>query len=268
MRFLLSIHDVWPGNFPLVAGYLARLRSLGAKRIALLVVPAFHGSPPMDGNREFISWLREEGEAGTELFLHGYHHWMIEKAEGPGALRSGGKRSAYGRWVNRSLVAQEAEFLGLPGADRERLLDLGLASWARSGLPLAGFVAPTWHGSPPVGRMRAAGIPLWESRFRVRRLADGETRFVPPLAWDPSRENRGPVVFGGGAWLRTLLRLPTMKVALHPGDLEGTETVRVLEKVFAKGKNIAYGGLFDGGAAAPGAAAGQGNPSATSGARA
>lgn len=261
MRFLLSIHDVWPGNFPLVAGYLARLRSLGAQRIALLVVPAFHGQPPMDGSQEFTAWLKEESASGTELFLHGYHHWMIELAEGA-AYR--GRRSPYGRWVNRNLVAQEAEFSGLPSVEAERLLDLGLASWARAGLPLAGFVAPTWHGSPPRAALRGRGLGLWETRFRVHRLADGKSRFVPPLAWDLSKGNRGPELFGGGAWLRALIRLPTLKVAIHPGDLEGRGTVKVIETVFASGTNISYGGLFGSDPSGAPATPGQGNRNVTS----
>ena len=64
MRFLLAIHDVWPGNFPLVAGYVEVLRSLGARRIALLAVPSFHGAPLMDANAEFLAWLRAESALG------------------------------------------------------------------------------------------------------------------------------------------------------------------------------------------------------------
>jgi hypothetical protein len=241
MRFLLSIHDVWPGNFPLVAGYADRLRTLGAGHLALLVVPAYHGQPEMDGHSEFVGWLREESARGTELFLHGYRHWMAELAEGP-AYR--GRRTAWGRWVNGSLVDKEAEFCGLERPERERLLDLGLASFIRADLPLAGFVAPTWHGAPPTARMRARGIPLWESRFAVRRLSDGAGRLVPPLAWSPDAANGGPRLLGGSAWLGAMLSLPCIKVALHPGDLEGKDSLPVLERVIARGTNIRYADLF------------------------
>jgi predicted deacetylase len=261
MRFLLSIHDVWPGNFPLVGTYLARLRSLGAQRIALLVVPAYHGAEPMDRSREFISWLREESAAGTELFLHGYHHAMIETVRG---AEFRGRRGAYGRWVNRNLVAREAEFCGLPAGESLRLLDLGLASWARTGLPLAGFVAPTWHGTPDPEVMKGRGIPLRETRFRLERLADGRARFAPPLAWDQSRPDRGPVLAGGDPWLRLLLRLPLIKVAIHPGDFEGRGALAVLESVFAAGAGIGYADAF-GGPAPAAERRGLGNVNATSG---
>ena len=241
MRFLLAIHDVWPGNFPLVAGYLARLRSLGARRMALLVVPAFHGGPPMDGHAEFVAWLGEEGARGTELFLHGYHHWMGELVAGNPAP---GRRNAWGRFVNRTLVDREAEFSGLPRRAQARILADGLEAWGRTGLPMAGFVAPTWHGSPARADLRAGGVVLWETRFRLLHLPTGRTRFVPPLAWNLATRAGEPELFGGGAWLGSLLRIPLMKVALHPGDMEGRGTESVLARVIAAGENTAYGEVF------------------------
>ena len=241
MRFLLAIHDVWPGNFPLVAGYMARLRSLGARRIALLAVPAFHGGPTMDGNAEFLAWLREEAAQGTELFLHGYYHWMGELAEGEG-FRA--RRNAWGRFVNRHLVDREAEFSGLTRGAQARILDDGLAVWKRTGLPLTGFVAPTWHGAPARSRLRDSGIGIFESRFFIRHFASARARFVPPLAWNLGTPSGEPSLFGGKAWLSAMLRTHLMKVALHPGDFEGRGTQPALERVFASGSNIGYAELF------------------------
>jgi hypothetical protein len=196
----------------------------------------------MNQSGEFLAWLRQESALGTELFLHGYHHLMGEKVEGSGYR---GRRSAFGRWVNRKLVSQEAEFCGLPRAESDRLLDLGLQSWLRTGLPLTGFVAPTWHGSPDPETLRVRGVEFRETRFRVQRLADGVSRMALPLAWDLSQGTRGPVLFGGRFWLRTAMRLPILKVAIHPGDLEGRETLATLESVFRSGGNIGYRELFD-----------------------
>lgn len=243
MRFLLAIHDVWPGNFPLVADYMDRLRSLGARRVALLAVPAFHGGPTMDGNAEFLAWLREEAGRGSELFLHGYYHWMGESAEGAAFP---GRRNAWGRFVNRRLVDREAEFSGLPRAAQDRILANGLAVWSRTGLPLSGFVAPTWHGAPPPASLRAAGIGLWETRLRLHDLRAGRSRVVPPLAWNLATPTGEPSLFGGRAWLSAMLRIPLMKVAIHPGDFEGKATERILEKVFAAGGNVGYDEVFPG----------------------
>ena len=245
MRFLLSIHDVWPGNAALVSEYLARLRSLGATRTALLVVPAYHGRTAMEADPGFLAWLRRESAAGTELFLHGYHHKMSELVPDGHELES--RRGIWGRFVNRKLVDQEAEFCGLHAVDRERLLDLGLSAWNRTGLPVSGFVAPTWHGAPPRTAMRERGLGLWESRFRIHRLADGQSRFAPPLAWDLSRSDGSPHVFGGETWLRMLTSLPLIKIAIHPGDFagDGKRTEAVLARVFAAGANIAYADVFE-----------------------
>lgn len=243
MRFLLALHDVWPGNRALAAGYLARLRALGARRLALLAVPAFHGAPEMDGDPAFIAWLKEEHARGTELFLHGYHHWMGELALG---TAFGARRSAWGRFVNRTLVDREAEFSGLPGPAKARLLADGLETWRRTGLPLSGFVAPTWHGAPDPERMRAGGIALWETRFRLHHLPTSRARFVPPLAWGRPAPSAEPRLMGGEAWLAALLRLPLMKVALHPGDFDSAGTEKTLARVFAAGSNIGYGEVFQG----------------------
>ncbi|MEO6096176.1 MAG: DUF2334 domain-containing protein [Fibrobacteria bacterium] len=243
MRFLLSIHDVWPGNRVLVSGYLERLRSLGAARIALLVVPAYHGRQAMESDPEFLTWLRLENTRGTELFLHGYYHKMIEVV--PGADGSVERiRSAWGRFINRKLVAQEAEFCGLSESAAGRLLDLGLEAWERAGLARTGFVAPTWHGSPPARRLREAGLGLWETRFHLRRLSDGASRFVPALAWDLSAPQGNPRLYGGGWWLRLLTALPLIKVAIHPGDFESPGTEAVLRRVFSAGTNISYADVF------------------------
>lgn len=240
-RFLLSIHDVWPGNFPLVDGHCRILRSLGATRIALLLVPAYHGRQAMEAAPEFLAWLREQAASGCEIFLHGYHHLMLERlAAGP----TGFRRSAWGRWVNRNLVGGEAEFCGLPARERARLLGLGAEAMARSGIAAAGFVAPTWHGAPDRDDLISRGMVLWESRFLLRHLPSGSGRFVPPLAWDaPGRHAR---LTGGRPWLEALLRLPLFKAAIHPGDLESASALKVLERVFSHRRDMAYAEVFPG----------------------
>lgn len=238
MRFLLSIHDVWPGNFPLVEGHLQRLQALGAGRAALLVVPEYHGRQSLGAAPEFIAWLREKAAAGSEILLHGCHHLMSERL--PGATAAGG-RSAWGRFVNRR-VHDEAEFCGLPAAEREALLERGLGVLAAAGFPPGGFVAPTWHGGPPVTALAARGIVLRETRFYLHHLPSGRKRFVPPLAFDAPGRHAGLV--GGRPWLAACLRLPLIKVALHPGDFESQAAVRTVEQVIAQGRGTAYGEIF------------------------
>lgn len=241
MRFLLSIHDVWPGNFPLVADYLQRLRSLGNVQTALLVVPNYHGQSPMDQNEEFLAWLRGESTLGTEIFLHGYRHWMPELAEG-GDFK--GQRSAWGRWMNKHWVQQEAEFCGLSDREKNRLLKMGLAAFQQTDIPCAGFVAPTWHGRPGRSVLRAQEINILETRFFINHLETRQQRFAPPLAWGLAERGQAKLI-GGAWWLHLLLKQPLIKVAIHPGDMDVTETLRILEKVFATGKSSSYRELFE-----------------------
>jgi predicted deacetylase len=238
-RFLLSIHDVWPGNFPLVEDNIRVLQGLGARRIALLVVPAYHGRHAVDAAPEFLAWLREKEAAGSEILLHGYHHLMGEKVSGSAATL---RRSAWGRWVNRYLVGGEAEFCGLPAGERVRLLELGMALMAKAGFPARAFVAPTWHGAPPKPALKAGGVVLWEDRFRLHHLPTGVTRFAPPLAWDAP--NRNARLMGGRPWLAALLRLPLFKVALHPGDFESPEARAQVGEVYTRARETGYADVF------------------------
>ena len=241
MRFLLSIHDVWPGTFPLVEGHLRRLRSLGARRVALLVVPEYHGRASLDAAPEFLAWLREKAASGSELLLHGFRHLAAERL--PGADRDGGgRRGLWGRWVNRALVGGEAEFCGLPAGEAAGLLDRGAAALLDAGFTALGFAAPTWHGSPPLSALAARGFVLRESRFFLRHLPTGASRFAPPLAW--SNPGPGARLAGGRAWLEGALRLPLVKVSLHPGDLESDAAVAAVERVLAAGRESAYGEIF------------------------
>jgi hypothetical protein len=241
MRFLLSIHDVWPGNFPRVQAHLRRLRSLGARRVALLVVPEYHGRGNLGAAPEFVAWLKEKAGSGSEILLHGCRHLAAERL--PGASRDGGgRRGLWGRWVNAALVDGEAEFCGLPAGEAAGLLDRGADVLRSAGFAALGFVAPTWHGSPPIAALSAQGFVLRESRFFLRHLPTGAARFAPPLAW--IRPGPGARLAGGRAWLEAALRLPLIKVALHPGDLESDAAAAAVERVLAAGSESAYGEIF------------------------
>jgi predicted deacetylase len=238
MRYLLSIHDVWPGNFTLVEEYWSRLRSMGMGPAALLVVPEYHGQRPIAGEKEFLAWLTEKKAAGSEIFLHGFRHRMAERV--PGAPLPG-TRSAWGRWMN-GRVNQEAEFCGLSSGACETLLAAGAEAFGRAGLAPTGFVAPTWHGAPPARSLKGRGFALWETRVLLHHLTLGKTRFAPPLAWENG--SGGPRLFGGQIWLRAALRLPLIKVAIHPGDFTAGDAEEVLRKVASTGKASAYASVF------------------------
>ncbi len=194
----------------------------------------------MDQSAEFLAWLRQESANGTEIFLHGYRHWMPERAE---RAAFAGHRNLWGEWINRHWVQDEAEFCGLSDHEKIRLLKLGLAAFHQAGLPCAGFVAPTWHGSPKMSTLSLQGIQIQETRFFIKHLDSLRERFAPPLAWTPSEMGKAKLI-GGQAWLKLLMHLPLIKVAIHPGDMDSSETLRILERVYTTGTWSRYRELF------------------------
>jgi predicted deacetylase len=246
MRFLLSIHDVWPGNLEVVEAHWRRLLALGAGPAALLVVPEYHGRRSIGDEPDFLAWLREKAAEGSDILLHGFRHLAQERLEGAsGPVR----RAAWGRWINRGLVGGEAEFCGLDDKAKRDLVRRGSECFRRAGLPLLGFVAPTWHGTPSAALLGGEGFRIRETRLAVQDLAGGKTRFAPPLAWMARPGTREVFLPGGRSALAALLRLPLVKVAIHPGDLESAEVVRAVERVAASGTPVAYASLFRGGPA-------------------
>jgi len=246
MRFLTSIHDVWPGNFSLVANYLQTLRSLGIESIALLVVPKYHGKESMSKNAEFLTWLSGEAKRGTEIFLHGYHHLKPELIESHLNLR----RSSIGIWVNQRFVNYEAEFLGLPDQEKSKILQLGLNEFARAmelvgnAINPIGFVPPTWFGCPSVEMMKKNKLAILETRFFIKNFLTQQSKFVPPLAWAKSKQNNFRLI-GGSLWLELLLPMPLIKIAIHPGDFEDPQTLKTIRKVISCGSAIQYQKCFN-----------------------
>jgi predicted deacetylase len=195
----------------------------------------------MDQNQEFLDWLRRESSSGTEIFLHGFRHWMPERLEG---LSFRAKRSLWGHWINNRWVNNEAEFCGLPEVEKVKLLRLGMSAFTLSQIKCSGFVAPTWHGTPAIKSLQGEGLLMVESRFFVRSLKSAEKRFVPPLAWNQS-DCREATLVGGYPWLKTLLQLPLIKVSIHPGDFQGTGPEKIVEQVLSRGTASTYAELFE-----------------------
>jgi hypothetical protein len=87
-------------------------------------------------------------------------------------------------------------------------------------------------------------MALWETRFGLVHLPSGRAVFAPPLAWGRSRGKGEPVLTGGKAWFEALRRMPLLKVALHPGDLDAGGAEGVLARVLSAGENVAYAEVF------------------------
>ena len=73
MTLLVSIHDVAPPNLAAVQRLWKLCRDAGVVP-ALLVVPDWHGTAPIERDAAFLSWLRGAASEGAEIILHGERH--------------------------------------------------------------------------------------------------------------------------------------------------------------------------------------------------
>jgi hypothetical protein len=239
LKVLVSLHDVSPRHASRCREVLGFLKERGVPPVALLVVPDFHGSWPLEAHPEFVEEIRGWQEVGHELVLHGHFHRELETSAPAGS----GLRNWFAR---RFMTGGEGEFLALgPQAVRDRLA-LGLTVWDRVGLERPrGFVPPAWlhngHLDPalaelgfgwtedhagirvPGRRSLASPVISWASRDAVRRQG---SRLVCPRLARKWRE-------------RDLVR-----VAIHPHDFDWPQLVAsidaVLSDLAAHGRFVDY----------------------------
>ena len=245
-RLLASVHDVTPVHAARLDLLVPMLEAaVGPGRFALLVVPDFHGEAPLRAATPFARRLRAWADAGCELFLHGYTH-RDDQAH----------RTATARFKARWMTAGEGEFLGLDYAEAVRRLRDGRALVEDvTGHEVAGFVAPAWlYGPPSLAALADLDFALAEDHLRVWRPQSGTV------------VARGPVISYSGrtraralssiAWSQAATRLlrntETVRLAVHPHDLDQPAIVREIERALRSfaGSHAAsaYRGLADCGA--------------------
>jgi predicted deacetylase len=215
VTLLVSIHDVAPPNLAAVQRLWKLCRDAGVVP-ALLVVPDWHGTAPIERDAAFLSWLRGAASEGAEIILHGERH---DEAGRSRALSD--EIRAAGR------TAREGECLTLDAAELEALVARGLARLRALGFDAQGFVPPAWLMRADARRgIYAAGARLTEDETAIY-FATGDRIAAPALRWSartPFRA-RASVLVAEGRWrLRRHTRV--MRIALHPGDLHHAAVAR------------------------------------------
>ena len=185
---------------------------VGAPRFAMLVVPDHWGMAPLGAHPAFRARLRGWADAGVEMFLHGWQHRDEVRHERPfDRLRAG------------VMTAHEGEFLGLTAAQAEQRMREGRDVVEQAtGRAVSGFVAPAWlYGAGARSAMRAVGFALAEDHMRVWRPADEAVLARGPVVtWASRSRARTASSLAVAAVARSSLgRLPTVRVAVHPGDV-------------------------------------------------
>ena len=212
-RLLASIHDVSPRFEDAVDRLVERVaRLLGAPRLAMLVVPDFWGEAPLAAAPAFARKLRAWSENGVEMFLHGWSHRDDGiRHRGAAAFKAG------------HMTAGEGEFLGLSRAEAgQRMRDGRRVVEDAIGGPVAGFVAPAWlYGDGARQALRDEHFAIAEDHLRVWTPADGTiVARGPVISWASRSRARIASSLAFAALARHILKpLPTVRIALHPGDM-------------------------------------------------
>jgi len=222
-RLLLSIHDVGPK----FAHQIVQLASLydqlaGAHNYAMLVVPNHWGEAPLSNAPAFQTQLRAWSDAGVEMFVHGWFH--RDDAAHSGAL-SGFKA--------KHMTAGEGEFLGLDQATAQRRMADGRKLIEDIiGRPVAGFIAPAWlYGAGARAALAEQGFARAEDHMRVWEPESGRTLAKGPVITWASRSlaRTASSLFFAGVARHALAPLPTVRVAVHPGDTTKIEILASIE---------------------------------------
>ena len=206
-RLLASIHDVGPRSESAFDRLHALFVATGVPTPALLVVPDHWGEAPIRPGTPFATRLRALADGGHEIFLHG---WFHRDDSGQGGFRA------------THMTAGEGEFLHLDAAEATRRIAAGKALLEDIiGRPIVGFVAPAWlYGDGARDALRATAIPLAEDHWRVWNPTTGTILAKSPvITWasrTPMRLRSSLLV---AALARTLPLPPTMRLAVHPGDV-------------------------------------------------
>ena len=223
-RLIASIHDVSPRFLAPVDRLADRLAGmLGGPRFAMLVVPDHWGAAPIAADKPFQARLRDWHASGIEMFVHGWYHRDDQ--------RHGGAMTSF---KARHMTAGEGEFLGLDQDEALARMRQGRALIEDIlGAPVAGFVAPAWlYGPGALAALTPAGFAIAEDHMQVWSPASGAVLARGPVVTWASRSRAriaSSRLFAAIA-RRALVVLPTVRVAVHPGDVTVPALLRSIDR--------------------------------------
>jgi predicted deacetylase len=223
MRLLVSIHDVTPALRGECEQLWAMARAQGVTP-ALLVVPNWHGTSPLERDHAFIDWLQARVADGAEIFLHGERHDEV-----------GLPRSLGDAWRALGRTNREGEFLTL---DRDRALERmtrGLALLQRLDLPPIGFIPPAWLSRQGCWEAaRALDLRVGEDHRHVILVREAIWRPTPNLCWSGRTPMRAIISRQVVARQAAALKPgDTARVVFHPADLRHPATTAGTRDVLA-----------------------------------
>ncbi len=222
----VALHDVEPATFERCATVRAWLDSRGVDRVTLLVIPARDLHPVGERSPELVDWLAERHRLGDSIAQHGFQHEQLRR----------------GRWPQRlpapALASRAAEFVGLDGAETRRAVEAGWRLLKLAGIEPDGFVAPAYAYTPALRSALGTHFRWWAGLWGLHgALAQAHDPAVRERSWrrmapawsigveGPLERTLSPFAMRTGA----LLAGRTLRLDLHPSDLQHPRQVRALE---------------------------------------
>jgi hypothetical protein len=235
----VALHDIEPATFERCAVMRDWLDDHGVDRVTLLVVPARDLHPLGERSPEMIEWLAERRRAGDSIAQHGFQRDQLRRPA----------------WTHRVLAPatghqRAAEFVGLDGAETRRAVEAGWRVLKLAGVEPDGFVAPAYAYTRALRSTLAAEGTLgggrfrwWAGLLRLHRaltthdddvLGTGPNQILAP-AWDVGSEGAlrrmlSPSLVRAGS----LFHGATLRLDLHPADLERPRHMLALERVLSR----------------------------------
>jgi predicted deacetylase len=220
------VHDIEPATFERCALIRDWLDDHGVDRVTLLVIPARDLHPVGERSPEMTRWLLDRRRAGDSIAQHGFQHAQ-------------GRRGGFpGRALVHPQHGRTAEFLGLDRHETRRAVNAGWRVLKLAGIEPDGFVAPAYTYTRALREELPGHFRWWADLWRLHRprsaAGAGPRRLLAP-AWGLGTDSAlgralSPPLIRAGS----LLCGNTLRVDVHPSDLEHPRHVLALEWVFGR----------------------------------
>ena len=221
-QLAVAVHGIEPATFERCALMRDWLEDHGVERVTLLVIPAADLHPLGDRAPALTTWLTERRRRGDEVAQHGFQHVQTHVAPPMRQL------------VARAQGAGAAEFVGLDAADTRRALDAGRRILRLAGLPAQGFVAPAYAYTPVLRALLQERFAWWAGLLGLH--GGPRTRISPAVGLGtsgPVKRVTSPALLRLGAALSG----DTLRLDLHPADLDHPRHVLALERVLKRARS-------------------------------
>lgn len=237
----VAVHDIEPATFERCALIREWLDDHGISRVTLLVIPARDLHPLGERSPAMVDWLAERQRAGDSIAQHGFQHLQFRRATWP-------------RQALRGLQAgEQPEFLGLDEQETSRAVEAGRRVLKLAGIEPHGFVAPAYAYTPALRSTLGTRFRWWAGLLGLHRAqgvsensaAGAHELLAPPIALasagGPLRRALTPTLLRAGA----LLSGPTLRLDLHPCDLQRPNHMLALEWVLQHAAHKRYAVTYD-----------------------